>query len=50
MKKKWLLPLAAAAVAVCTAVSGCAAPNKNTVEQGGKTVFPDSTYEDDLPK
>ena len=24
MKKKWLLPLAAAAVAVCTAVSGCA--------------------------
>ena len=50
MKKKWLLPLAAAAVAVCTAVSGCAAPNKNTVEQGGKTVFPVSTYEDDLPK
>ena len=50
MKKKWLLPLFTAAAVACVSLVGCAKPNKNTVEQNGKKVFPVSTYEDTLPK
>lgn len=50
MKKKGVLIGITAAVMACAVFGGCAAPNKNTVEQNGKTVFPVSTYEDGLGK
>ena len=50
MKKKGVLIGITAAVMVCTLLSGCSAPNKNSVDQNGKTVFPVSTYEDGLGK
>lgn len=50
MKKKGVLIGITAAVISCAVLGGCAAPNKNTVEQNGKTVFPVSTYEDGLGK
>jgi len=45
MKKKWALPVMAALLCVCAV--GCAAPEKNSVEQDGKSVFPVSTYEEE---
>ena len=51
MKSKRLLPIAAAAVLICgAAFAGCSMPNKNSIDQGGKTVFPVSAYVDDLAK
>lgn len=44
MKKKLALSVIAALTCVCAA--GCGAPKKNSVEQGGKTVFPVSMTED----
>lgn len=50
MKKTGVLIGITAAVMACAVFGGCAVPNKNTVEQNGKTVFPVSTYEDGLGK
>ena len=50
MKKKGVLIGVTAAVMACAVFGGCAAPNKNSVNQNGKTVFPVSTYEDGLGK
>ncbi len=49
MKKRWIMPIIAAAV-VCVSLVGCAMPNKNSVDQSDKTVFPFSTFEDGLNK
>lgn len=47
MKKRLTAAVLAAA---CLLAAGCSAPAKNSVDQGGKTVYPVSTYEDTTPK
>ena len=49
MKIKRLLPVVTAVLA-CGIFAGCSMPNKNSADQGDKTVFPVSTYEDGLEK
>lgn len=47
MKKKWLVTLLAATVGLCAA-AGCSLPKKNSVDQGGKTVFPVSVSDETI--
>lgn len=44
MKRKWIVPVVAALTCICAV--GCGMPKKNSVDQGEKTVFPVSTYEE----
>lgn len=46
MKKKWAIPVLAAAIAF--SLSACTPSGGNTVDQGGANVFPVSTTEDSL--
>lgn len=47
MKRKWLTLAVAAALTVGVA-AGCSVNKKDSVDQGGKTVFPVSTYDETL--
>lgn len=46
MKKRWVVPIIAAITCVLSA--GCKEPEKNSVEQDNKTVFPVSSYDESL--
>lgn len=46
MKKRWVVPIIAAITCVLSA--GCSEPEKNSVEQDNKTVFPVSSYDESL--
>lgn len=46
MKKRWIAPLLA--VITCVLAAGCKEPEKNSVEQDNKTVFPVSSYDESL--